>query len=198
MRQRRRYEHEPPLHCPVQSSPPEYAAHSGHFSTPTSGVAPLTVMFDGAGSSDVDGTITVYAWNFGDGTTASGATVGHVYPVGSFTAILSVTDNLNTVGSVSAIINVAQSSGLSIIRQPVDRSIRVGAHATFAVAAKGTGHLTYQWQKNGSDLTGATSRSYTTPAVGLDDSGTTFQCVVMDGRTSVTSRSATLAVQKRR
>jgi PKD repeat protein len=83
--------------------------------TPTSGIAPLTVMFDGLGSSDVNGTITGYSWNFGDGTTASGAAASHIYPVGSFTATLSVTDNLNTVGSVSAIINVAQSEGLSII-----------------------------------------------------------------------------------
>ena len=166
--------------------------------TPTSGIAPLTVMFDGSGSSDVNGTITGYSWNFGDGTTASGAAASHIYPVGSFTASLSVTDNLNAVGSVSVTITVAQSGELRISRQPVDRSIRVGAHATFTVAAKGTGHLTYQWQKNGSDLLGATSRSYTTPAVGLNDNGTTFQCVAMDGHTSVTSRSAGLTVQKRR
>jgi hypothetical protein len=91
-----------------------------------------------------------------------------------------------------------QSGELRIIRQPVDRSIRVGARATFTVFAKGAGHLTYQWQKNGSDLVGATSRSYTTPATGLNDSGTTFQCRVKDGHTSVTSRSAALTVQKRR
>src|SRR5207237_9705216 len=164
----------------------------------TSGIAPLTVMFDGSGSSDVNGTITGYSWNFGDGTTASGTATSHIYPVGSFTATLSVTDNLNTVGSVSVTITVAQSGELRISRQPVDRSIRVGAHATFTVAAKGTGHLTYQWQKNGSDLLGATSPSYTTPAVGLNDSGTTFQCVVMEGHNSITSRSVALTVQKRR
>jgi PKD repeat protein len=168
--------------------------------TPTSGIAPLTVMFDGAGSSDINGTITGYSWNFGDGTTASGAAASHVYSAGSFTATLRVTDDLNAVSSVSVTITVAQlqSGELRIIRQPVDRSIRVGTHATFTVFAKGTGHLTYQWRKNGSDLPGATFRSYTTAAVGLNDSRTTFQCVVKDGHTSVTSRSAALTVQKRR
>ena len=40
--------------------------------TPTSGPAPLSVDFDGSSSNDVDGTITTYAWNFGDGTAGSG------------------------------------------------------------------------------------------------------------------------------
>src|SRR5438094_258876 len=42
--------------------------------TPTSGRAPLAVRFDGSASSDPDGSITAYAWAFGDGGTATGAT----------------------------------------------------------------------------------------------------------------------------
>lgn len=59
--------------------------------TPTFG---QRVSFDGSSSSDPDGTIVSYAWAFGDGTTASGPTASHVYPVaGSYPVSLTVTDD---------------------------------------------------------------------------------------------------------
>ncbi|MCW8129499.1 MAG: tandem-95 repeat protein [Planctomycetota bacterium] len=61
---------------------------------PTSGVAPLTVSFSASGSSDPDGSIVSYAWDFGDGQTATGVTATHVYAAsGTFTATLTVVDN---------------------------------------------------------------------------------------------------------
>ncbi len=42
----------------------------------------VTASFDGTGSTDVDGTIASYAWNFGDGTTGTGATPDHTYTSG--------------------------------------------------------------------------------------------------------------------
>jgi PKD repeat protein len=61
--------------------------------SPTTGPAPLTVHFDGSASSDPDGTILTYDWDFGDGSAhATTATVDHTYAVGTFTAKLKVTD----------------------------------------------------------------------------------------------------------
>ena len=55
----------------------------------------LVCTFDGSASSDSDGTITSYAWNFGDGSTAVGMTANHTYPwPGVFTVTLVVTDNI--------------------------------------------------------------------------------------------------------
>ena len=55
--------------------------------------------------------------------------------------------------------------------------------------------MTYQWQKNASAISGATSTSYTTPATTAADSGSTFGVVVSNSAGSATSNSATLTVQ---
>ena len=62
--------------------------------TPTSGIAPLTVSFVGSNSYDPDGVIASYLWNFGDGTTSTLSNVSHTYSsVGNYNASLTVTDN---------------------------------------------------------------------------------------------------------
>ena len=79
--------------------------------TPASGVSPLTVEFDGSASSDPDGTIVSYDWDFGDGVVAVGPTVTHTYAtVGTFTARLTVTDNDGYTGSTVASIQVISPS----------------------------------------------------------------------------------------
>src|SRR5438552_7459764 len=80
--------------------------------------------------------------------------------------------------------------------QPANQTVSVGQTATFSVGAAGTPPLTYQWQKNGVDIPGATSSSYTTPATTSADTGTgtIFRVVVSNTAGSVTSNSATLTV----
>jgi PKD repeat protein len=53
-----------------------------------------TCTLDASGSSDPDGTVASYAWDFGDGATGTGATPTHAYAAaGTFTISLVVTDN---------------------------------------------------------------------------------------------------------
>lgn len=60
----------------------------------TAAPAALTVAFDGRGSTDPDGTIAAYNWNFGDGTTGTGPTVTRTYAVGgTFPVTLTVIDD---------------------------------------------------------------------------------------------------------
>ena len=55
-----------------------------------------TIYFDGSASYDPNGIITIFEWDFGDGTTGSGVTPTHIYSlVGNYTIILTVTDNEN-------------------------------------------------------------------------------------------------------
>jgi hypothetical protein len=62
------------------------------------------------------------------------------------------------------------------------------------VTATGTGTLTYQWKKNGSAISGATSSSYTTPAAVASDNGAVFTVTVTGTSGNVTSSAATLTV----
>lgn len=62
--------------------------------TASCSTANLTCSFDGSSTSDSDGTITSYAWEFGDTSTGSGKTVSHTYGKAGFYSVkLTVTDN---------------------------------------------------------------------------------------------------------
>jgi hypothetical protein len=82
----------------------------------------------------------------------------------------------------------------SITTQPANQSVAVGQSATFVVTASGTAPLTYQWQKNGANIAGATQASYSTPAAAAADNGAKFDVVVSNSVASVTSATALLTV----
>jgi hypothetical protein len=82
----------------------------------------------------------------------------------------------------------------SITTQPANQTVTAGQTASFSVTATGTAPLSYQWQKNGTTISGATSPSYTTPATTSSDNGAVFTVVVSNSAGSVTSSAATLTV----
>lgn len=96
----------------------------------TSGDAPLNVGFDASDSTDDTG-ITSYAWNFGDGTTATGSNVSHIYTsVGSFNVLLTVTDGDGLTDTATVTIEVTENdptnqSDLSLVveQNPVEDGI---------------------------------------------------------------------------
>jgi PKD repeat protein len=68
--------------------------------TPSTGVAPLSVTFDGSTSTDPDGSVASWSWSFGDGALGTGPATTHLYmTAGTFAVSLTVTDN----GGASAI-----------------------------------------------------------------------------------------------
>jgi hypothetical protein len=80
----------------------------------------------------------------------------------------------------------------TISTQPSNQTVALGQ--TFNVVATGTAPLTYQWQKNGTVISGATLASYTTPATTAADSGAKFVVVVSNSAGSATSSAATLTI----
>ncbi len=82
----------------------------------------------------------------------------------------------------------------SITLEPVRQEVLAGEAATFSVIAAGTGPLNYQWEKNGTAIAGATSATYTTPAVLATDNGSQFSVVVSNAVGSVSSSPAIVSV----
>ncbi|MGD9170414.1 MAG: PKD domain-containing protein, partial [Candidatus Thiodiazotropha sp.] len=74
---------------------------------PYSGTENIAVKFDGSNSSDSDGNITGYAWDFGDGSSGSGATVSHTYTAtGTYNVTLIVTDDAGDSTTASTQITI--------------------------------------------------------------------------------------------
>ncbi|UQX89374.1 PKD domain-containing protein [Jatrophihabitans telluris] len=79
----------------------------------TNACTALDCTFDGSASSDSDGSISSYAWDFGDSTTAAGPTPAHSYSAaGTYTVTLTVTDNLGATGQQSTAVTVVQGNPL--------------------------------------------------------------------------------------
>src|SRR4051812_34906357 len=96
-------------------------------------------------------------------------------------------------GSVRKI--ASTSNPLPVISdQPDDVTVPVGESASFTVGASGPGPFSYQWQRNGVAVGGATGPTLTLPSTTLADNGAVFRCVVSNAAGSVTSAGATLSV----
>jgi hypothetical protein len=101
---------------------------------------------------------------------------------------------LLVLNGCSGLVSSTATTAPAITAQPTNQTVIAGQTATFTVVAKGTAPLSYQWQKGGSNIAGATSSSYTTPATTTADSGTTFRVAVSNSMGTVGSAAATLTV----
>jgi len=82
---------------------PPQAAING----PTSGLTGETLNFSGSNSSDPDGNIVSYDWDFGDGSADNGINVSHIYStIGSYTVSLTVTDNDGLTAKTTLLVQI--------------------------------------------------------------------------------------------
>ncbi len=114
---------------------------------------------------------------------------------------VTVTNSAGSAASNTATLTVtATPTAPSVISQPQNITVSSGQTAAFSVSASGTSPLSYQWSKSinagssFSNISGANSSSYTTPATALSDDETQLRVVVSNGVGNVTSNSATLTV----
>jgi hypothetical protein len=141
-----------------------------------------------------------YQWRK-NGTSINGATSSsYTTPVTSasdsgsqFTVVVS--NSVVNATSNAATLIVTAAAPPSITTQPVSQTLAANQVATFQVTASGTAPLSYQWRKNGTAISGATSSAYTTPATTSADTGSQFTVVVSNSTGTVISSTATLTVQ---
>lgn len=94
------------------------------FTTSATG---LTVAVNGSGSTDTGGTISSYAWTFGDGGTGSGVTATHTYSAaGTYTIGLTVTDSNGVTASKSASVTVTATAPLTSASDSFNRTVTAG------------------------------------------------------------------------
>ena len=103
----------------------------------------------------------------------------------------------NSAGSVTSCVATLTLTDVpippAITSQPSSQMVNVGQPAAFTVAATGTAPLFYQWQKNGTNIAGATGATEAIAAAQLTDAGS-YAVIVTNSVGSVTSSAATLTV----
>lgn len=108
----------------------------------TSSTQQLTVSVDAATSGDPDGTISSYAWDFGDSATAPGKTAAHAYASGgSYPVTLTVTDNIGAVSSVT--------NSVTVTDPPPNAVLAADAFGRSAAGSWGTADTGGAWTVNG-------------------------------------------------
>jgi PKD repeat protein len=138
------------------------------------------------------GNILGYFWSFGDNTNSTSPNPSHIYAApGIYTVRFSVTSNTGCE-SDTLMQAVMVSPATSITTQPTNQTACTGSSVSFNVVANGAS-LTYQWRKNGVNISGATSATYTIAAATAADVAN-YDVVVTGTCGTVTSSAATLTL----
>ena len=117
----------------------------------------------------------------------------HTYPTPAVETGYDYTDGMWAF--FSQFLSGAQASP-RIVAQPVNNVQYAGQPATFRVTALASTPVSYQWQKDGADILGATGDWLTLPAVSATDDGATFRAVVSTDAGQVASDLAWLTVKR--
>jgi PKD repeat protein len=157
---------------------------------PSAGQAPLTVSFLGNGA-DPDGTIVAYHWDFGDGQSATSASTSHTYSSeGTYTAVLTVTDDDGATASNAVSIHVLSANEppmVSVAATPTSGVPPLTVAFTCSAGDSDGTVVSYEWDFG--DGGGSTDRNptytynvegtYTAAVTVTDDDGATASATVV-------------------
>ncbi len=170
--------------------PPTANAGADRFADPGE-----VISFSAAGSTDSDGTIATYAWNFGNGAQATGASVTHAYATGgAYTVTLTVTDDDGAQATDTAVANITGNDGAppAIAHTPVAAGRPAGVAVAIAADvtdASGVQSATLFYRATGggaftslamANVGGATYQA-TIPAVAVTAAGVDYYLQAVDG-----------------
>jgi PKD repeat protein len=186
--------------CSTPSDPEnDNEAPTASLTTSTDG---LSVSVDGSGSSDPDGTLESYSWDFGDGATGSGQTASHTYSTGgNYTVSLTVTDDAGATATATSDVSVTDPNSEPSAEITVTEKEDLTVDLSGAESADPDGDLVaYDWEVGEDTYTGTTV-THTFPTEGTygvsltveDDAGATDS--TSSDVTVATSSSDTLRIQ---
>jgi hypothetical protein len=159
------------------------AGQTATFNVAATGTTPMTYQWSKNGGAISGATSSTY-------TTPAETTSDNK---AQFTVVVTNAAGSATSNSATLTVN-AVAAAPTISTQPASQTVIAGKTATFTVAATGTAPMTYQWSKNGTAISGATSASYTTPAETTSDNNAQFTVLVSNSAGNATSNAATLTV----
>ena len=174
-----------PINPPAVVTPPVALilnpGQAAALSVAASGTAPLSYQWKKDGANVAGATSATLAL-------ASAATAD----AGSYT--VTITNPYGAVTSAAATISVTtQTVPATITASPVSATVNAGQSATFSVAAFGSAPLTYQWQKNGTAIVGATASTLALTNVAATDTAS-YTAIVSNSAVTVTSAAAVFTV----
>lgn len=194
--------------CMVADSASTYVCKS--FTLTVNSAVPVQITQQPASWSAVEGTSTKvsvaasgsgtlsYQW-YKNGAAISGATSSSI----SFSSVSSsnagnyyaiVKNSNSSVTSATATLTVTQPfQAVSITQHPVSKAVMEGAAVAFSVAAAGSGTLYYQWYKNGTAISGATSSTLSFASTTTSNAGN-YYAIVRNSGSSATSNTVSLSV----
>jgi PKD repeat protein len=154
------------------------------------------IYFNASASYDPDGSIVSYFWDFGDGTNATGITVGHAYADdGNYTVTLTVTDDdgaTDTVTATKTILNRPPVASFAESAETVYTGETIAFNASSSYDPDGS-IVSYFWDfGDGTNATGTVvSHAY------ADDGVYTVTLTVTDDDGATASTNATKTVLNR-
>ncbi|MBI5424829.1 MAG: immunoglobulin domain-containing protein [Opitutae bacterium] len=157
------------------------AGGGANFAVTASGTDPLAYQWRKDGAA-ISGAASA-TYSIASTTTAD---------AGTYTVVVSNSAGSVTSNGATLTVNAAASAP-SITTQPSNQSATTGGSVSFSVTASGTAPLSYQWRKDGANLPGATSSTYSIASVTSGDAGT-YSVVVSNSVGNATSNGATLTV----
>ena len=184
--------------APAQHAQPKVESAPIAMLEATPKLVPLgtAVTLDASGSSDPDGDIIGYRWNFGDGQTAQSveSSVRYAYPrAGHFLAEVRVMDSRGEESQ--AVQQVAVLRPPSIESHPTSLTVDPGAPVSFEVTVSGDGPFGYEWTKDGVSVPGEAMAVLAFDQAHAGDEGT-YVVRVSSAAGGVASTPARLTVNK--
>ena len=137
----------------------------------TSAISGLTVAFDGRGSTDSDGTVSAYMWDFGDGSTdpVTTSTTNHSYAsAGTYPVKLTVTDDDGATNSIIKNVTVSAAGPVALVSDAFDRVVSRGLGTADAGGAWTVTGGTSNFSVNGSAGQIQMARAGSGPSAALD------------------------------